>query len=366
MNKRALSIILVAAGIITVTIVAILVAEGYRFDRRTGTLRGTGIISVSSIPSGAAIYLDGELTSASNNNINDLDPKTYVLKVSKDGFSSWQKQVTVEAGKVTLVEVTLFPIAPDLRPLTFTGVVNPQLSPDGQKIAYAISDPPKAGLWVLDITNRPFTFSRDPKQFAKDDASFTFSTATFSWVPDSKTVLVTGTTTKTTVSAAKQVAYLLDIDRLNDSPVDILPTLTQIKAGWQTDIDLKSRDRLSRLPDSVKTLATDSAKIKWSPDETKVALPKEGQIQVYDLKKDAWGNIGKPKDFIWYPDSDHLVLVDEGSVSIIETDGSNKTTIYAGSFEDSLVFPWPDGSKVVILASFNKAAGSNLYSINLR
>jgi len=366
MNKRALSIIFVTVGILAVTGVAILAAKGYRFDRRTGALRGTGIISVSSIPSGAAIFLDGELTSASNNTINDLDPKSYVLKVSKDGFSTWQKQVIVEASKVTLVDVTLFPVAPDLRPLTFTGVSSPQLSPDGQKIAYAITDPTKAGLWVLDITNRPFTFSRDPKQVAKDSATFTFSKATFSWTPDSKTLLVTGSTNKVGLSSAKSVAYLLDGDRLNDSPVDTLNSLDQIKVGWQTDLDLKSKDRFSRLPESVKPLATDSAKIKWSPDEAKVALEKDHQIQVYDLKKDTWGPVGTPKDYSWYPDSAHLILVDDGIISIVETDGSNKTTIYAGSFESNLVFPWPDGSKLVILASFNKAAGANLYSINLR
>lgn len=338
-----------------------MLAKGYRFDRRTGAIKGTGIIAVSSIPPGGAIYLDNELVSASNNTINDLDPKTYKLRVSKDGFSTWEKDVTVQAEKVSLVTVTLFPTTPDLRPLTFTGVNKPQLSSDGQKIAYAISDPTKAGLWVLDLSDRPFTFSRDPKQIAKDSSIFSYSQSTFSWAPDSKTVLVTGS-----LKSGREVSYLLESDRLNESPTDMSATLAQTRATWQKDLELKEKDQLSRLPDSVKELVANSSKKLWSPDELKVAVEKDGEIQVYDSKKDQLYKIGKFKEVSWYPDSDHLIVVEDNTINIVESDGFNKTPIYAGSFDTTSVFSWPDGSKLIILASFNQAAGLNLYTINLR
>jgi len=336
------------------------VAKGYRFDKQTGTLKGTGIISIATIPSGAAIYLDGQLYSAGNNTINDLSPGKYHLKVSKDGFSNWDKDVAVVEQKVTLVNVTLFPSAPDLRPLTFSGVSSPQMSPDGQRIVYSVTDPAKAGLWVLDISNRPFTFSRDPKQIAKDGPNSLFSKATFSWAPDSKTVLVT-----ITPPSGPTANYLLDVDRLNDNPNDISSSIDQTKAGWQQDLDLKTKDQLSRLPkDIVSQIQIASA--KWSPDELKVAWKKDGAILTYDSKKNLTSKITGAKDFSWYPDSDHLILVEEGSISIVEVDASNKTTIYGGTFTDGLVFSWPDGSKLVIVASFNKTTGANLYSISLR
>lgn len=361
MNKRLLSVAIVVLGILAVTFTAILLAKGYRFDRGTGTIRGTGIIAVSSIPQGAGIYLDGELASASNNAIRDLSPKTYQVKISKDGFSNWEKAVLVEAEKVALIDVVLFPITPDLRPLTFTGVSNPQLSSDGQKVVYASSDPNKAGLWVLDMSNRPFTFSRDPKQIAKDTVTFRYSKANFSWAPDSKTVLVTAKLT-----SGKNVAYLLDIEQLTESPTDVGPTIDQTKAVWQSDLELKNKDRLSQLTEVLKTQVESSAKVRWSPDELKVAWEKDGVVKAYDLKKDGLAEIGNPKDFFWYPDNGHLILVEDGTISIVEADGTNKTSIYGGGFEDSLVFPWPDGSKLVILATLNKAAGANLYSISLR
>lgn len=361
MNRRIVSVFLVFVGILAVTTAAIFVAKGYRFDRRTGTLRGTGIIAVASIPAGAAIYLDGELYSASNNTINDLDPKTYQLKVLKDGFSTWEKEVTVEAEKVALVNVTLFPTAPELRPITFTGVKNPQLSPDGQRIVYVVDQLSKAGLWTLDFSNRPFTFSREPKQIAKDNPSFSYTKATFSWAPDSKTVLVTGKS-----SADKNVAYLLDADRLNDAPLDVSLTLTQIQQNWQSDLQLKEADRLNRLPANIKELISPSTRVSWSPDELKLALGQDQKVQVYDLKKGGLYELNPVINFSWYPDSEHLVLVEEKLISIVEADGKNKVGIYSGDFDPNRVFSWPDGSKLIILASFNQSAGSNLYTINLR
>lgn len=354
MSKRIASLAFIILVILTLTGVAILVAKGYRFDRHTGTIKGTGIISVASIPSGAAIYLDGELQTASNNTINDLDPKTYHLKVTKDGYSNWEKDVAVTAEKVSLVTVTLFPVAPDLRPLTFSGVVNPQLSPDGQRIVYAVTDPAKAGLWMLDLSNRPFTFSRDPKQIVKDSSTTAFSKSEFSWAPDSNTVL-------STVSGK---SFLVDVNASNDNPVDVATTIIQTRATWQSDADLKNKDRLTRIPDGLKQSLNPSA--KWSPDELKVAWTDQDGIKVYDSKTKLTSKIGSAKNFSWYPDSLHLVLANDGQISIVEIDGTNKTTAYEGGYDGNLVFPWPDGSQLVILASFNKSTGLNLYSIGLR
>lgn len=361
MNKRIVSLLLVLIGILAVTTAAIFVAKGYRFDRRTGTLKGTGIIAVASIPAGAAIYLNGDLYSASNNTINDLDPKAYQLKVTKEGFSSWEKQVLVEAEKVSLVNVTLFPTAPELRPITFTGVRNPQMSPDGQRLVYVVDQPTKVGLWVLDFSNRPFTFSREPKQIAKDSANFAYSKATFSWAPDSKTILVTGK-----LSNNKNVNYLLEADRLNDSPPDVSPTIEQTKQNWQSDFEIKDTDRLTRLPANIRNLISATTVLKWSPDELKLAISGDNKLQVFDLKKNKLYDLDPAQEFSWYPDNEHLVLVEEKLVSIVETDGQNKIGIYNGDFDQKKVFSWPDGSKLIILASFNQSAGPNLYTINLR
>jgi hypothetical protein len=52
---------------------------------------------------------------------------------------------------------------------------------------------------------------------------------------------------------------------------------------------------------------------------------------------------------------------------MLEMDGTNDTTIYAGPFIGSSVFPWPNGEKLVILTDLNNPTIlPNLYTISLK
>ena len=71
---------------------------------------------------------------------------------------------------------------------------------------------------------------------------------------------------------------------------------------------------------------------------------------------------------MWFPDSKHLVSVQKDAISVMEYDSTNNVTVFSGPFEDSFVFPWPDGSKLVVLTTLNKTAGEtpNLYAVGLK
>ncbi|HBU22179.1 TPA: hypothetical protein DEB02_04520 [Candidatus Beckwithbacteria bacterium] len=68
------------------------------------------------------------------------------------------------------------------------------------------------------------------------------------------------------------------------------------------------------------------------------------------------------------PDPRHYILVQEGKIVIGEYDGTNQDTVYAGPFSDDFAYPWPNGSRLIILASLNGGSNQppNLYSINLK
>ena len=107
---------------------------------------------------------------------------------------------------------------------------------------------------------------------------------------------------------------------------------------------------------------------------------KKGAIYVYDRKEDINTRIIDTTDdlcaattaecivpFTWLADSKHLMYVHDKKIELIEDDGSNLTTIYAGPFVDHYVFPWPDGSKIVILTNLNNPGVSpTLYTITLK
>ena len=173
MSKRfiititTLLIIVISAGI------AIFLAKGYSFSTTEKRIVGSGIITIKSVPDAASVYIDGHLTTATDATISSLSPKTYTIKLIKEGFIPWEKQVTVKEGLVNDIKVTLYPAIPTIYPLTFTGVVNPILSPDGSKLAYVVSSQnvsaKKHGVWVWTmVNNQPIAFARsaEPHQIS--------------------------------------------------------------------------------------------------------------------------------------------------------------------------------------------------------
>lgn len=358
MSKRFIFTIFTLLIIGLAAAVAVFLAKGYTFNPKEGRVVGTGIITVTSIPDAASVYIDGHLTTATNATISSLVPKEYTIKVVKEEYIPWEKKVKVNEGLVTDLKVTLFKAIPTIYPLTFNGVRTPVLSPDGRKLVFAVPGGKKPGVWVWTFEdNRPIAFARggQPHQIAQN-GTVDYTKATFRWSSDSKQVL----------ASINQNNYLLNDDTLNIEPKDITPTLVSTTKTW--DEDLKQRDsaRLLTIKDIAKRQeASSAAVIKWSPDETKLLY---GKSKVYDLDGNQTYDVPDAKSQTWLPDSRHIVLVEDGKISVVEFDGTNKAVIYAGTFEENFVFAWPDSSRLVIISSFPTPTASepNLYGINLK
>lgn len=69
----------------------------------------------------------------------------------------------------------------------------------------------------------------------------------------------------------------------------------------------------------------------------------------------------------WFPDSSHILMKFPKEIKISEYDSTNLSTLYAGPFENNFVYPWPDGSKLIILINLNSTTTyPNLYTVSLR
>src|SRR3989338_2793534 len=263
MSKRFIITIVTLLVIAVVAGIVILLAKGYTFSPKEKRIVGTGIITVSSEPDAASVYIDGHLTTATNATVPSLPPKDYSVKVVKEGFIPWEKQVSVKEGLVTAIKITLFPAIPTIYPLTFTGVDNATLSPDGSKLAYIVpGSTKKGGIWVwTQMRNQPISFVRssEPHQVAQNTIT-DFSKATLKWSADSKQVLATTGGNN----------YLLDFDRLNSDPRDITPLLQATLKSWDEDTQNKNALRVLAIKDiNLRQIASGSANARWSPDETK-------------------------------------------------------------------------------------------------
>lgn len=386
-----------------VGVVAIFWARGFKPNFRNGTIERTGLIVADSIPTGAQVYLDDRLTSATNTSIAFLEPKTYKVRIEKEGFTKWQKEVTVVADLATEIHALLFPLAPEIKPLTTTGASYPTLSPDGTKIVYGVASE-RGGIYLQPMTETPFGFGQSTKILTKNTAGFDFSKAVFTWGPDSKQLIATFFDDKGLAVAN----LIIDSDKTSQDVRDITASLTATLADWQAQIDIRAQTQAALAPDEVKDATqeaklvspsptlpspTPSAKAQktastsqtskininyyptgliFSPDEEKILyINRQNQYHVYDLKRKKDYTLPEFADFItisWYPDSGHLVVAQKDMISIIETDGNNKVTIYQGKFTNGFVFAHPSGTKLIILTTLTQqeSTPANLYSINLR
>lgn len=390
-------------------------AKGYKFDFSKKSFRATGLLVATSLPDGAQIYINGKLTSATNNTIS-LSPNIYDIEIKKDGYAPWRKLLKIEKELVIKTDAWLFPLVPDFRALTLTGAANPLLSADGTKIVYQVADgkaPERKGLWVLDLSDLPFGISRDPKQIIKSSPQGRdFSKATLAWSPDSRQIIATLPQGKRTEN------FLLDAGNLNQTTplVDITENLAVIKEQWQKEIDLKQAQKMEKLPEVMAKIITEKGKnVVFSPDETRILYtvseainlpeaiispvpgssnqPQErnltpNRVYLYDIKEDRNFFVAQidTKDLqncklqaptlliscsstlTWFPTSRHLLLTDKDKIQVLEHDGTNKITVYAGTYQLPFAFPSPDGTKLILLTTLSSTPDSspNLYAVKLR
>ncbi len=449
-NPRVFFTILSATIILTGSYLAIQYAKGnYRLTQQ-GLLPESGLLSANSFPPGAQVFIDGKLATATDDTLY-LEPGKYQIKIIKDGYSPWQKNLIIKKELVTQTNAQLFPSAPTLTPLTSTGAQNLHPSPDGRKILYYTnnaSTASKNGLYVLELTDNLIPLQKTAKHLAEDVPALNLSQADFIWSPDSSQIML--------LTPQKQV--LLELNSLNK--IIELPDVSfkqkQILSEWEEDMYLRERQYLVEFPEPMIKIATSSAKnVYISPDKKRLLYTatasaqlennlvppvpsrstqpenrqvEPGKIYVYDREEDKNFEVGlevgdknlaakqllandlaatQPKTltaspgaftklqqlsleaetasqagllayrfntyhtslFIntlqWFADSKHLMYAQDGRIQIMEYDGTNNTTLYSGPFAENFLYPWPDGSKLVILTSFSPDSPKNLYAIEL-
>ncbi len=92
------------------TPIVVLYTSGFRYNAKKQRVEKVGIIFVRSRPSGADIFIDGkkrpETTPA---RIRNLLPGNYDIKISKTGYTSWEKTLPSESELTTFAEnIALF------------------------------------------------------------------------------------------------------------------------------------------------------------------------------------------------------------------------------------------------------------------
>ena len=264
-----------ALVIIGGTYLAIRWAQGdFRLDQNADLIaRETGLLHATSTPKGAQVYIDGKLTSVTDNTIY-LAPGEYDVVINKDGYSSWNKRIRIEKALVSQTNATLYPYSPSITSITYTGVSLPLVSPDGSKILFytdTASAKNKNGLYVLDVSNT----TRSPHQICDNDPDYNLEQAQYLWSPDSNEVLV----------VTDHKTFLLNTSNfvnLQAAP-DVSLQLSTTLASWEEDLALREQQFAEKIPlAALDTIRENSRNMFLSPDKTKILYTATGEASIPD------------------------------------------------------------------------------------
>jgi len=157
--------------------------------------------------------------------------------------------------------------------------------------------------------------------------------------------------------------YVYDLKEDKNFKVGFPPPAELGNQPQQKTLLIDSNDLTSSLP--VSGVATDSASLRL-----------HNILQTTDNIASTIQNFNAqysplPVQHIqWFPTSSHLVQAENNQISILEYDGTNKVVIYNNQSSNDFVYPWPNGSQLIILTNLTQSnAGQtspNLYSINLK
>jgi PEGA domain len=393
-KKSLILIIFVLILVIGATYGISFFARGYQISTKGKvSFLATGIISATSRPKGASVYINDRLITATDDTIN-LPPDSYTIKIIKDGYLSWQKNIQVKKEIVYQTDTQLFRSAPDLKPITLTGAINPTVNDYGSLVIFSVASASATkdnGLYLLELNNSSiFSAKNSTKQLSSNLPNLNWSDFTFTFSPNSKQVLAK--------NIINDINYLINLETNTDykNLYDVTAKLTLIKEEWDIQEKQIIESKLTTLPKELQPfISTNSAKnIVFSNDETKVLYltQKDGDLNqiktpspaqsiqpqnrdikkdnyyVYDLKDDTNFLIGT-KDLYnlnWLANSNNLIYIEDQKIQTIEYDNTNKQTLFAGNFDKNAVYPWLDGNKIITLTAPYDNAPENLYSISIR
>ncbi len=382
-----------------------LYARGYRIDGKDLTVKPSGLLIVKSNPEGAQVLINQEVKGATNINLS-LPPESYDITIKKEGYSTWQKRITIKKEEVTEIEAQLFKLAPSLSAITLNTAINPNTSPDGTRIAFVVPatkeniEEEKEGLWILDNINLPLGFSRDPRRITDGD----LKEASWVWSPNGREILLTLGKSK----------FLLDTNIFTPQTkrVNVAAKADEIISEWQKEKEKILASKIKSLPEKLAPIIKDYAtNITFSPDETKILytaksdynLPdeiikpipgastqkqergiKKYNTYVYDIKEDRnfliseknedlqvgnlWENKTPPKEkIVWFPTSINLMWAKEGKVIVMDYDGKNRQEVYSGSYFAPFAFPSLTNDRIIILTNLGSdSQDANLYHVNIK
>ena len=356
-------------------------SRGLNFDLKTFRFQKTGAIFIETTPKNVNIKIDGknfkDLSGplSSGTLISNLSPKTYKLKITKNGFLDWEKNVLVKPAIVSeAINIILMPqdIKKELI-FDFKKISDFLISPK-EKIIFKTND--KLYFYISSANliklkgDTPIEISSDgTKAIIKDSSShiFYFYSLKSPFFATNINLLVSKIDSKAKIKSLTFHPFdsnriivdigsrllILDTDSLKTETIfeslkkPFIWELVGSKVYFFSDeeagfFNLVFKTR-SNLPSSLFNILNASKVFKISPDGKKIAfVDQDNQIKIYFLEDQIkvfpqkagdiislnLKNQKEIKNIYWYPDNFHLFIELPNEVYFTEVDSRQPINNY--------------------------------------
>lgn len=268
-----------------------LYSTGWTFDFERKTFVKTGVFNFKTAPVNANIHINGKLAKRSPDYIKNLKPGDYEVKISKNGYTDWDKTLRINPSAITeAMHIVLLPLEPEKK--IFLDALPPGFSLDNyfskeQDFEYKINPSSRILYQTNKITEQQSQISIDPLP------------------PEHKYQIIS--------SPHGQIAALSEADELYLFNA-VKKSFDLIKSGVK--------------------------KAVFSPDEKKIAYMTDMEIWVMWLT----GTLNQPRinlgekelitrisrgltEIVWHNKSENIFFIVDNKIKMAELDGRNNRNI---------------------------------------
>lgn len=268
-TKKIVLKALIGISFLTVLTIVIVFARGYRVNISDGKITSTGILSVSSVPKAAKIFINGKLQGATDTNLT-LPHGKYTVEIVKEGYSSFKKEISLKGEIVMSVDAKLFLKNPALTPLTSIGIAKaiPVGNSDRLILISKSDNPVTDGIYLFEPSTQPVKIfpplklilasTKLPAEYDILSANFIFDkNYERTFVTFSKSSLDVKNNNKESADDFK-LSYLLKLNMLNSDVYNLSSSYESISTQWALE-KLKERVKIfETLPKNIQSLALEN------------------------------------------------------------------------------------------------------------
>jgi hypothetical protein len=273
--QRIVVYALMSIGVIFVVTFLVFIMLGYRFNKETSSIQQGGLVQFNSRPGNASVRIGrADLTDVTPSKIT-VNPGDYTVRMERDSYHAWSKDVTVEAGKVLWLNYAQL-IPKNIEhsvAAKFTAIAQTKASLDGRYLAI-ITKPSDPKLTFVRIDGSRVEQTNIEIESARSATTYKVQ----EWSPDASRLLVTA-------SKAGSVRWLL-AERDAKDPSDVIDLTSKYGSSLEDlHFDPRGSDRL-------------------------VVRTKEKDLRLLNVSDDALSSIIIPnvEDYTFYAD-DHIMYV---------------------------------------------------------